>query len=322
MLGNVSPEKPVGSYLLIYAPVAFCFSFLCGLLGHSYHPLAAYQVYAFACAVWFALGVLILRPARLWPPTKVESLSALASNIILTSESLALMMPSSILTVIAGKAGCLLLPDPTDTRPAWKRYGLAAVTAAAIVMASLNRPLRLLIIPALLACAYVFGYAVKLYAVRQAKNVAAAKAGFLSAGQVVVMGITLSLASGISHIVPSAPLFDWRLWAVALCSLGCGLIGTRLMLHKTRQGIVFPAYRSLSLICALGASAARGEPLHWSGWVAVGLGTLVVLWASLEGWLIRLGLGLLAWFQVELRDLHHGILGSARIDEPAQNTGI
>jgi hypothetical protein len=291
-------EQPIWFYIIGYAPVAFTFSFLCGLLGHSYHPLAAYQVYALAMPCWFALGVLLFRPTRLWPPTKTESLSAVASNIILTSESLALMLPSSVLTVVAAKAGCLLLPDPFDKRPAWKRYGLAGLTIMAIIMASLNKPLRLLLLPALLALAYVGGYGIKLHVCRQVKQDNAAKGGFLSAGQVLVLAITLSLASLFSHAQPSAPLRDWRLWAVALASLSCGLLGTRLMLHKTRQGVAFPAYRALSLICALGASAARGEALHWSGWLAVVLGAIVVLWASLEAWVAGALVGWMTWARV------------------------
>jgi hypothetical protein len=290
---NVSDdEQPVGVYLLAYAPASFAFSTLCGLLGKTYHPLAAYQVYALACAVWFALGCVVFRPKRLWPPTKGESLSALASNMILTAESLALMLPSSLVTVVAGKAGCLLIPDPTDKRAPVKKYALAAIAGAAVVMASLGKPLRVLLLPSLLAAIYTMGFAVKSYAVRPAKDRHTAKGGYLSAGQAVVMALTLSVASGFSHIVPSAPLGDWRLWAVALASLACGLLGTRLMLHRTRQGAVFPSYRALSLVCALGASAARGEALHWSGWVAVGLAAIVVLWVSAERWIIRMLVGL------------------------------
>ena len=49
--------------------------------------------------------------------------------------------------------------------------------------------------------------------------------------------------------------------------------------------------------CAtLGASAARGEALHWSGWAAVALALGVVLWASAEGFLRACGRWLVvAW---------------------------
>jgi hypothetical protein len=85
--------------------------------------------------------------------------------------------------------------------------------------------------------------------------------------------------------------------------LGCGLIGLRIMLHATRQSVAFPAYRAASLCCALCASAARGEPLHWSGWAAVAIALSVVLWASGEALLRRFGRWLRVAFGLALIEL-------------------
>ena len=81
-------------------------------------------------------------------------------------------------------------------------------------------------------------------------------------------------------LAPPAPLGDWRLWVVGGASLCAGLLGCRLMLHRTPQSVVYPAHRAMSLVCSLGASAARGETLHWSGWAAVAIGLCVVLYAA------------------------------------------
>ena len=273
-------EPHLAVLLVCYAFASFCYSALCGHLGRSAHPLGAYQVYAVACGVWFAIGCVVFRPQRLWPPTKKESLSAVAGVTILTSETLALLMPSSLLTVIAGKAGCLLLPDKTDTRPLWQRWGLAGLTILAVVLASLGKPLRVMLLPLCLATLYTAGHALNLHAVKMAKGGAhSEKTGFIAAKQVLVVLLTLALSSGFSHFQPSAPMTDWRLWVLGLASLCAGLLGTRIILHRTRQGVVFPAYRATSLLCALGAGAARGEKVSLA---AVGLALFVICAACFD----------------------------------------
>ena len=72
---------------------------------------------------------------------------------------------------------------------------------------------------------------------------------------------------------------DWRLWVLGLASLCAGLLGTRIILHRTRQGVVFPAYRATSLLCALGAGAARGEKVSLA---AVGLALFVICAACFD----------------------------------------
>lgn len=273
-------EPSVALLLACYALASFTFSYSAALLGRAYHPLGAYQSYAACVLAWLLVGFAITRPKRLWPPTKAESLSAVASVMILTAESIALMLPASIVAVVAGKAGCLAIPDRDDPRPWHRKYALAALAACAVVLASVHKPLRILLAPLALAAVYVAGNAIKLKAVRTAKSAHEAKPGFLSAGQLVVCGLTLTLSSAFSRFAPPAPLTDWHLWVVGGASLAAGLLGCRLMLHRTPQSIVYPAHRAASLICSLGASAARGEALHWSGWAAVAIGLGVVLWAA------------------------------------------
>lgn len=293
-------EPALWSLLLCYAVASFAYSALCGHLGRSAHPLGAYQVYAVACGFWFVVCCAVARPQRLWPPTKKESLSAVASVTILTSETLALLMPSSLLTVITGKAGCLLLPDRTDARPAWQRWGLAGLTILAVVLASLGKPLRVMLLPLCLAALYTVGHALNLHAVRMAKGAAhGEKTSFIAAKQVLVVLLTLAVSAGFSHFQPSAPMTDWRLWLLGLASLCAGLLGTRIILHRTRQGVAFPAYRATSLLCALGASATRGEKVSIA---AVCLGLFVICaacfdlracarWVSVAWWTAMAELG-------------------------------
>ena len=273
-------EPSVALLLACYAVASFTFSYSAALLGRAYHPLGAYQSYAACVLAWLLIGFAITRPKRLWPPTKAESLSAVASVMILTSETIALMLPASIVAVVAGKAGCLAIPDRDDPRPWHRKYALAALAACAVVLASVHKPWRLLLLPLALAVIYYAGNRIKLKAVRTAKESHEAKPGFLSAGQLVVCGLTLALSSAFSRFAPPAPLTDWHIWVVGGASLAAGLLGCRLMLHRTPQSIVYPAHRAASLICSLGASAARGEALHWSGWAAVAIGLCVVLWAA------------------------------------------
>ena len=273
-------EPSVALLLACYAAASFTFSYSAAVLGRAYHPLGAYQSYAACVLAWLLVGFAVTRPKRLWPPTKAESLSALASVMILTAESIALMLPASVVAVVAGKAGCLAIPDRDDPRPWHRKYALAALAACAVVLASVHKPLRILLAPLALAAVYVAGNAIKLKAVRTAKASHEAKPGFLSAGQLVVCGLTLALSSAFSRFAPPAPMTDWRIWIVGGASLAAGLLGCRLMLHKSPQSVVYPAHRAASLVCSLGASAARGEALHWSGWAAVAIGLGVVLWAA------------------------------------------
>jgi len=281
-------EPALWSLLLCYAVASFTYSALCG--GSRSPPLAAYQVYALAMPVWFALGLALYRLRgplpRLWPPTKREALQAFAAVLVLTAETLALLMPASVVAIVAGKGGCLVFPDPTDPRPWHKKLRLAGLAFLAVVLASLHKPLRVLWLPLLLAILYIIGHRLALRAVRMAK-VDRDISGFFGAAQVLVIGGALALAAVFHGVAPSAPIGDVRLWVVAAASMACGLLGLRIKLHRTPEGIVFPAYRAASLCCALGASAARGEALHWSGWAAVALALGIVLWASAEGFLCR-----------------------------------
>lgn len=280
----MSKEPVLWSLLLCYAVASLTYSFLCG--SSRYPPLSAYQVYALVIPIWYTLAAcfyLLLRPhekIRFWPPTRQEALSAVASTLILTSETLALLMPQSLITVVAGKGGCLAFPDPQDKRPWHQKLRLAFVALAAVALAALHKPPRWLAVPFLLAIVYVIGHRLKLRSVRMAKRDDAAKAGFFGAGQVLVIALTLCIAGSFHARSPAAALSETHLWLIAGASLCCGLLGLRLVLHRTAESIVFPAYRAASLCCALGASLARGEALGWSGWAAVVLALSVVLWAS------------------------------------------
>lgn len=302
-------ETPLGLLLAAYIPCTFCYALLCGILGPKYDPLGVFQVYAVGCFVAFLCSVAVCRPSRLWPPTREESLAALSSNIILTSATFSLLLPQSLIAVVASKSGALLLPSLQHFRqfprllwqtpqlaPAFFRQYLAlpSLAVVAVLLSAWHKPFRLMLLPLGLAVVYVLGYALKLRAVKLAKGASNSKrTEFLLAEQLVVAVVTLAIAALIHQYRlvlpdlqhrPPATVLDWRLWAVAFASYGGGFIGTLLVLHSTRQSVIFPAYRAASLLCALGASAIRGELKwrwsNWSDWAAIIVALVVVLWAS------------------------------------------
>lgn len=289
--------------------MTFCYAFLCGILGQTYDPLGTYEVYAVGCFAAFLCSTVIYRPKRIWPPTRDESFAALSSTTILTSATFSLLLPESLLAVVASKSGALLMPCLRHFRRfprlLWrrpqmalayfrKRLALPSLAVMAVLLSAWRKPLHVMILPLSLAALYIFGYALKLYAVRQAKGSSSARRGeFIIAEQLIVAVVTLAIAAVIHQyrlvvpdikLRPIATVVDWRLWLVAFASYGGGFIGTLLVLHSTPQTIVFPAYRASSLLCALGASAARGElkwqKSYWSSWLAIVTALVVVLWAS------------------------------------------
>ena len=290
-------EPALWSLLLCYAVASFAYSALCG--GSKYPPLAAYQVYALAMPVWFALGLALYRLRgplpRLWPPTKREALQAFAAVLVLTAETLALLMPASVVAIVAGKGGCLAFPDPTDPRPWHKKLRLAGLAFLAVVLASLHKPLRLLWLPLLLAILYIIGHRLALRAVRMAK-VDRDISGFFGAAQVLVIGGALALAAVFHGAAPSAP--DWRCSAVGCCSSIHGLRASgpaNQVASHTRGRRVPRLSCRVSVLRAGGLCRAR-EALHWSGWAAVALALGIVLWASAEGFLRACGRWLVvAW---------------------------
>ena len=302
-------ETPLGLLLVCYIPTTFCYAYLCGVLGKTYDPLGAFQVYAVGCFFAFLVSAAIYRPKRFWPPTTEESLAALSSTTILTSSTFSLLLPQSLVAVVASKSGALLLPSLKHFRefPAllWrsprealsffgKHLALPSLAVVAVLLSAWRKPLRLMLLPLGLAVIYVLGYSLKLYAVRLAKGTTNTKrTEFLVAEQLVVAVVTLAIAALIHQyrlvfpdpqFRPFATVLDWRLWLVAFASYGGGFVGTLLVLHSTPQSVVFPAYRAASLLCALGASAARGElkwqSSYWSDWAAITTALVVVLWAS------------------------------------------
>lgn len=296
-------ETPLAALLLFYIFCSFSYAFLCGVIGRQYDPLGAFAVYAVGCLASFLISAIYYKPRRIWPPTRDESIAALSSTMILTFATLSLLLPQSLLAVVTSKAGALSVPSIRHFRRLTrfpsiryiKRYlALPVLAAVAVVLSAWRKPLSIVVLPLLLAFGYIVGYALKLHAVKTAKRMKSQKEKdeFVVAEQLVVAVVTLAIAALLMQyrlVVPSAnqhiaTLLDWRLWAVAAASYGGGFIGTQLVLHSTPQNVVFPAYRAASLMCALGASVARGE-LHWrrdywSDWSAIAVALVVVLWAS------------------------------------------
>jgi hypothetical protein len=263
--------------LVPYFLASLVFSLLCGAVGRSFHPLAAFQVYALGCACCLVLALLggrllgVWRWRRLFPPTAAEAITAASSVLILTASTLAMLAPASLTSAVVMRAGALLL---VASRRALL-LPLLAAAAAALSACSLHA-LEAAPVPLGLAAVYVAGYWLKLYATRGAP----AAADFLAAEQVVVGLLCLAVGGLFSHVTAPAPLADPRLWGVAAASTAAGLLGTRLLLRAEPASITFSAYKSTGLLAAAAATLARGERLGPGSWVAFGLALVVIFLAA------------------------------------------
>jgi len=101
---SASPARalPLFVHLALYFACSAAYAFTCGLLGRSYGPLAAYQTYTLACSAALVLALAggrltsLWKWRKLWPPSMAASKAALASVMILTASTLALLSPSSL----------------------------------------------------------------------------------------------------------------------------------------------------------------------------------------------------------------------------------
>ena len=170
---STSPALPLFVHLALYFACSAAYAFTCGLLGRSYGPLAAYQTYTLACSVALVLALAggrltgLWQWRKLWPPSMTASKAALASVMILTASTLALLSPSSLLAIVAGKAGRLALVARVSPPSALVLPLLGMIAA---VLAAWTKPPIAAVLPLALAGLYVAGYWVKLRAVAEAKQ--------------------------------------------------------------------------------------------------------------------------------------------------------
>ena len=170
---HARPSLPLVAHLAIYFICSLTYAFTAGRLGHSYGPLATYQTYAVATAVALVLALIggrlsgIWKWRAVWPPSVAASKAALASVLIMTASTLALLSPSSLLSIVAGKAGRLLLVARVSSLSAMVLPGLGIV---AVVLAAWTKPPIAAVLPLLLAGVYVLGYWIKLRAVADVKE--------------------------------------------------------------------------------------------------------------------------------------------------------
>ena len=172
---SASPARalPLFVHLALYFACSAAYAFTCGLLGRSYGPLAAYQTYTLACSVALVLALAggrltgLWEWRKLWPPSMAASKAALASVMILTASTLALLSPSSLLAIVAGKAGRLALVARVSPPSALVLPLLGMIAA---VLAAWTKPPIAAVLPLALAGLYVAGYWVKLRAVAEAKQ--------------------------------------------------------------------------------------------------------------------------------------------------------
>lgn len=170
---SIRPSLPLVAHLAIYFVCSLTYAFTAGRLGHSYGPLATYQTYAAATAVALVLSLIGGRLSGLWkwravwPPSAAASKAGLASVLIMTASTLALLSPSSLLSIVAGKAGRLLLVARVSSLSAMVLPGLGIV---AVVLAAWTKPPIAAVLPLLLAGVYVLGYWIKLRAVADVKE--------------------------------------------------------------------------------------------------------------------------------------------------------
>ncbi len=172
---SASPARalPLFVHLALYFACSAAYAFTCGLLGRSYGPLAAYQTYTLACSAALVLALVggrltgLWKWRKLWPPSMAASKAALASVMILTASTLALLSPSSLLAIVAGKAGRLALVARMSPPSALVLPLLGMIAA---VLAAWTKPPIAAVLPLALAGLYVAGYWVKLRAVAEAKQ--------------------------------------------------------------------------------------------------------------------------------------------------------
>ena len=172
---STSPARalPLFVHLALYFACSAAYAFTCGLLGRSYGPLAAYQTYTLACSTALVLALAggrltgLWKWRKLWPPSMAASKAAIASVMILTASTLALLSPSSLLAVVAGKAGRLALVARVSPPSALVLPLLGMIAA---VLAAWTKPPIAAVLPLALAGLYVAGYWVKLRAVAEAKR--------------------------------------------------------------------------------------------------------------------------------------------------------
>ncbi len=170
---SARPTLPLFVHLALYFACSAAYAFTCGLLGRSYGPLAAYQMYTLACSVALVLALAggrltgLWEWRKLWPPSMAASKAALASVMILTASTLALLSPSSLLAIVAGKAGRLALVARVSPPSALVLPLLGMIAA---VLAAWTKPPIAAVLPLALAGLYVAGYWVKLRAVTEAKQ--------------------------------------------------------------------------------------------------------------------------------------------------------
>jgi len=170
---STSPALPLFVHLALYFACSAAYAFTCGLLGRSYGPLAAYQTYTLACSAALVLALAggrltgLWQWRKLWPPSMAASKAALASVMILTASTLALLSPSSLLAIVAGKAGRLALVARVSPPSALVLPLLGMIAA---VLAAWTKPPIAAVLPLALAGLYVAGYWVKLRAVAEAKQ--------------------------------------------------------------------------------------------------------------------------------------------------------
>lgn len=170
---STRPALPLFVHLALYFTCSAAYAFTCGLLGRSYGPLAAYQTYTLACSVALVLALVggrltgLWKWRKLWPPSMAASKAALASVMILTASTLALLSPSSLLAIVAGKAGRLALVARVSPPSALVLPLLGMIAA---VLAAWTKPPIAAVLPLALAGLYVAGYWVKLRAVTEAKQ--------------------------------------------------------------------------------------------------------------------------------------------------------
>jgi len=261
------------AHLVGYFAASAVYALLCVGVGRTYSPPAAFQVYALGLCVWLVVALSVGRLTglwrwrRAWPPSRVELLAAAGSVLILTSSTLALLLPRSLAAVVLCKVGPLFLA-------ARDRPVLLVFAALAAAMSVWNAPFSASILPLCLALAHVLGYYLKLAACREARDFD------LAAEQVALAGLVLAVAGGFFCFTEPAPISDWRLWGIAAASTVAGLTSTRLLLLP-RQSTALAGYKSAGLAAAVAASAVCGhEPIGWSQATAALLAIGVVVAAS------------------------------------------
>jgi hypothetical protein len=274
--------------LAVYAACSLLYALLCQAGG--YHPLAAFPVYLTACAVFIPAVMRIGRRMGVWKwqdelprraPRRNAVMTARATLGIITSSTLALLVPNSVGAILSAKVGCLMLTSRA------RRWRILIGGTVAVVLSAIGKPILASVLGILLGIGYVYSYKVKLQNAKPDPDQSRAQflamsqrqAGYLVALTIPVWVLVAYLFVPASVVTAQhgsvIPWTDPLLWIAGAASTLMGVLGTGIIIRPEPHSLTFPAYRMTSLLAALASQVLLGRA-SWNTYVAAAIAFWVV----------------------------------------------